>query len=85
MRRREFVVLAASAAVIRPGSAMAETKSLPVVGFLNSGVREPIAQQVAAFIAGLAEGGFVEGHNVAVEYRYGKLVVRAYDPVPGVA
>jgi putative ABC transport system substrate-binding protein len=43
---------------------------MPVIGFLGTGASGPSRRQVAAFHAGLKEAGYVEGHNVAVEYRW---------------
>jgi putative ABC transport system substrate-binding protein len=70
MRRREFITLVGGAAMARPLSAFAQ-KTVPVIGFVYAGATssEPDAF-VTAFRQGLSEGGFVDGQNVAVEYRY---------------
>src|ERR1700722_10807259 len=70
MRRREFITLLSGAAMARPLPASAQ-KTVPVIGFVYAGATssEPDAF-VAAFRQGLGEGGFVDGQNVAVEYRY---------------
>jgi putative ABC transport system substrate-binding protein len=70
MRRREFITLLGGAAMARPLPASAQ-KTVPVIGFVYAGATssEPDAF-VTAFRQGLREGGFVEGQNVAVEYRY---------------
>jgi putative ABC transport system substrate-binding protein len=70
MRRREFITLLGGAAMARPLPASAQ-KTVPVIGFVYAGATssEPDAF-VAAFRQGLGEGGFVDGQNVAVEYRY---------------
>src|SRR5215470_15345425 len=67
MRRREFISLFASAAAAWPLSASAQQAAMPVVGFL-SGVQIPV-YLVEAFRRGLSEIGYIEGQNVAFEYR----------------
>ena len=67
MERRKFLGLAAGAAVARPMVANAAT---PVIGFLGSGSPVPYAPFVAAFRQGLSDTGFVEGQNVAIEFRW---------------
>jgi putative tryptophan/tyrosine transport system substrate-binding protein len=82
MRRRRFVALLGSAAVVRPLAARAQHKATPVVGFLGSTSPEPNAPFVAAFHHGLGEAGYVEGQNVAIEYRWAE---GSYDRLPGLA
>jgi putative ABC transport system substrate-binding protein len=69
MRRREFVGGLLSAATWS-AAARAQKSVMPVIGFLHSDSPEPIANRVAAFRNGLREGGYIEGQNVAIEYRW---------------
>jgi putative ABC transport system substrate-binding protein len=69
MRRREFIALVGSAATW-PLAARAQRPGMPLIGFLHSASPEPYASQVNAFRQSLKETGYVEGQNVAIEYRW---------------
>ena len=70
MKRREFITLIGGAGAAWPLVARAERTSVPVVGYLHSASPEPYAPMIAAFRDGLKEGGYVEGQNVAIEFRW---------------
>ncbi len=82
MKRREFITLLGGAAVMWPYAAHTQQPALPVVGYLSSVAPVAYAHLVAAFRKGLSETGFVEGQNVALEFRWAE---GRYDRLPALA
>jgi putative tryptophan/tyrosine transport system substrate-binding protein len=70
MRRREFIAGLASAAVVWPLAARAQQPAVPVIGFLSPQSADDTRRFTVAFLQSLKESGYVEGQNVAIEYRY---------------
>ncbi len=82
MRRRQFLGLVGGASISWPLTGHAQQTTLPVVGFLNSASADGYASMAAAFRQGLKETGYVEGNNVAIEYRWAD---DRYDRLPALA
>jgi putative tryptophan/tyrosine transport system substrate-binding protein len=70
MRRREFIVLVGGAATMWQLAVRAQQPAMPVIGLLTSRALGDSPQLVAAVLQGLKDAGFVEGQNVAIEYRF---------------
>ena len=70
MRRRQFITLAGAAATAWPLGLRAQQQALPVIGVLNGRGANEAPQLLVAFRQGLKESGFVEGQNIAIEYRF---------------
>jgi putative ABC transport system substrate-binding protein len=82
MRRRDLIVVLGGAATLWPRGGRAQQKPMPVVGYLAGTSARGYAPFLDAFRHGLTESGFVEGRNVAIEYRWAD---GHYDRLPGLA
>src|SRR5262245_57683743 len=82
MRRREFITLLGGAAVTWPLATRAQQPAVPVVGFMHALSPENVSNPMAGFHQGLKEAGYIEGQNVAIEYRWAR---GHYDRMPELA
>jgi putative ABC transport system substrate-binding protein len=81
LRRRDFIAVLGGAAAW-PLPANAQQPVLPVIGYVHSGLPGQDPESVAGFLKGLAETGFVEGRNIAIEHRWAE---NQYDRFPALA
>ena len=82
MRRREFIKLLGGAAMAWPLAARAQQLKMPLIGLLSAGAAGASPHLLTVFRQSLAEAGYVEGRNVAIEYHYAE---GQYDRLPAMA
>ena len=82
MRRRDFIKGIVGATTAWPLTALAQQSKNPLIGYLNAGSAATTAHLLTVFRQSLAEAGYVEGRNVAIEYRFAE---GQYDRLPAIA
>ncbi|HEY2230356.1 MAG TPA: ABC transporter substrate binding protein [Xanthobacteraceae bacterium] len=82
IKRREFITVFGSTAVTWPLVARAQQLAMPVIGYLGGELADPSGERLRAFRQGLSQTGYVEGRNVAIEYRGAD---NQYDRLPALA